>query len=112
MPTTTALEIPISTRSGLEIGTIAVEERTPGLVVGSFSAGPEYAAVERHFRYFEELVEAQTLSLTDQAAEAIDALGLMADVEGIAVPIRDVQIYSEGGASFRYAVSSNNGKHP
>ncbi len=112
MATLTALEYPIRTHSGSDIGTMVVEERESGRVCGLFIPGAAYPGVERHFRYFAELVEDQCLSLTDEAAAIIDELGLIAEVDGMMVPIHDVQIYSDSAASFRYSVAATNGKHP
>ncbi len=111
MPILIALEFPIRTHLGSVIGTMTVEDREPGRAYGTFAPGADYPSVEHHFRYFAELVEDQCLSLTDAAAAVIDSLGLIAEVDGMTVPIHDVQIYSDNAASFRYALAPTNGKH-
>ncbi len=87
---------------GLDIGSVLVEDRRAGLILGRFQSGAEYASVEPLFRYFAELVEDQVLSLTDEAGQAIDRLGLTAHVDGIPVKLHDIQIYADGAGSFRY----------
>ena len=102
MPTLTATEIGITDATGLDIGSFTVEERRPGQFLGQFRPGSDYPSVEPLFQNFAELVEDQVFSLTDQAAEEIDKLGLVAEVDGVTVPLHDVQIYADGAASFRY----------
>ena len=107
MATLTAIEIGITDATGLDIGSMIVEERRTGLILGQFHPGFDYQSVEPLFQYFVELVEDQVLSLTDQAATEIDKLGLLAEVDGVTVRLHDVQIYPDGAACFRYPASSN-----
>ena len=102
MHTAVAIEIAISDRTHRDIGVFLVEERRPGLVLGQFQPGADYASVEPLFRFFAELVEDQVLSLTEEAGETITRLGLSADVDGIPMKLHDVQIYADGAGSFRY----------
>ena len=84
--------------AGRAIGSLAVEEVEGNQRLGTFTPGPDYPAVEPLFRYFEELVEQQGLSLVDAADAAIQEIGpRLAD----GTPVHDVQIYSDGRASFR-----------
>jgi hypothetical protein len=94
--------------AGRDIGSLLVEERETDRLLGTFTPGADYPAVESLFRYFEELVEQQCLSLVDEADAAIQAIGpRLAD----GTPVHDVQIYSDGGASFRLpAAADRNGR--
>lgn len=102
MATLTAIEIGLTDATGLVIGSMFVDERQPGLVRGQFQPGVDYPSVEPLFQNFAELVEDQCLSLTDHAADEINKLGLLAEVDGVTVSLHDVQIYADGAASFRY----------
>ena len=102
MQTAIDAEIAIADPAHRDIGVFLIDERRPGLILGQFQPGSDYACVEPLFRYFAELVEDRALSLTDEAGEAIDRLGLTADVDGIPMKLRDVQIYADGAGSFRY----------
>ncbi len=102
MQTAIATEIAIADPDHRDIGIFLIDERRPGLILGQFQPGADYASVEPLFRYFAELVEDQVLSLTDDAGEAIDRLGLTADVDGVPMKLHDVQIYADGAGSFRY----------
>ena len=102
MQTAIATEIAIADLDHRDIGIFLIDERRPGLILGQFQPGADYASVEPLFRYFAELVEDQVLSLTDDAGEAIDRLGLTADVDGVPMKLHDVQIYADGAGSFRY----------
>lgn len=104
------LALAITDAIGRDLGSFAVEEVKPGLRLGTFTPGADYPAVAPLFRYFEELADNQVLSLVDQAADRIQAIGpRLAD----GTPIHDVQIYSDGGASFRLPTDlERNGSHP
>jgi len=102
---------PLTTRAGLHIGTVEVESTVDGRVEGTFTPGPDYLQVEPHFRHFEELVDGQILSLTDQAMAVIDGLGIVAHLPGGEFPVHEVQIYSDGGFSCRLPTTVVNGKH-
>jgi hypothetical protein len=99
----------ITDAAGRDIGSFHIEEVEPGRMLGTFTPGADYPAVAPLFAYFEELVDNQVLSLVDEAAEKIQAIGpRLAD----GTPIHDVQIYSDGGASFRLPPQSErNGAH-
>ncbi len=101
----------LTSRAGLNLGSIEVEKIEDGLVLGEFTPGPDYPVVKPHFLYFEELVEGQVLSLTDQAMEVIDGLGIIMSLPNGHHPVRDIQIYSDGGFSCRLPVAALNGKH-
>jgi hypothetical protein len=89
------------TSSGRSIGELNVEEVRGELLMGTFTPGPDYPAVEPLFRAFAEIVEDQVLSLLDQVTEPIEALGIrLAD----GTPVWDVQIYPDGNASCRVGV--------
>jgi len=92
----------LRTESGLCIGWFVTEELDGEYVRGAFTPGPDFPAVEPLFREFEELVNDQVLSLTDQAMAEIDRLGITVVLpNGCAVPVQDVQVYSDGVASYR-----------
>src|SRR3954451_4714129 len=88
---------------GRDLGSVAVESVHEGLIIGEFTPGPDYPAVEPVFREFSQMVEDFTLSLIDEAAAAIDRLGVTvrADASRPPVPVWDVQIYPDGGFSCR-----------
>lgn len=92
----------LRTASGLCIGWFTTEERDGEYVRGTFAPGADFPAVEPLFREFEELVNDQVLSLTDQAMARIDCLGITAvSPSGRETPIHDLQVYSDGLASYR-----------
>jgi hypothetical protein len=93
----------VTDADGRDLGTARVESVADGVILGDFTPGPDYPAVEPVFRAFAQLVEGQSLSLIDQAAEAIARLGVTVrpDGNGEAVPVDDVQIYPDGGFSCR-----------
>lgn len=84
--------------AGRDIGTLCVEEVRGDCLIGTFTPGADYPAVEPLFRAFAEIVEDQVLSLLDQVAAPIEALGIRLS-DG--TPVHDVQIYPDGGASCR-----------
>lgn len=89
--------------AGRDLGRVRVESVEDRLVLGDFDPGPDYPAVEPVFRHFAEVVEQQSFSYLDAAEAAVAAIGVAvrADGEGEPVPVSDVQIYPDGGASFR-----------
>lgn len=89
--------------AGRDLGQFRVESIQNGLVLGDFDPGPDYPAVEPVFRHFAEVVEQQSFSYLDAAEAAVAALGVTvrAGGEGQSIAVHDVQIYSDGGASFR-----------
>lgn len=94
----------LTDRAGRDLGRFEVESVQGNLVLGTFVPGPGFAEVEPLFRYFEELVDHQVLSLTDQAQVPIGELGIrFAD----GPHLTDVQIYSDGGASGRLPAGRN-----
>ncbi len=86
-----------------QLGQITVEGRENDLIVGGFVPGSAFPVVERLFRDFEAAVDAQALSVVEQLDAAIAALGLhLCFPDGSQrVDIHDVQIWSDGGISFR-----------
>ena len=95
----------LRTASGLCLGWFVTEELDGEYARGTFTPGPDFPAVEPLFREFEELVNDQVLSLTDRAMAAIDRLGITAvSPVGRAVEVHDVQLYSDGVASYRVRV--------
>lgn len=104
MPTATeTIVLGLSDSAGRDLGTVAVESIRDGLIVGDFTPGPDYPAVEPAFRAFSEMVEDFSLSLIDHAAEAIARIGVTvrADASHPPVAVWDVQIYPDGGFSCR-----------
>ncbi len=85
------------------LGRVGVERTEGELVLGTFSAGPAFPAVEHIFHDFEEAANAQALAVVEECDAAIAALGLHLQSpdgsQGIA--IHDVQIWSDGGMSCR-----------
>jgi len=87
------------------LGEVTVEGNENELVLGRFVPAAAFAAVADRFRAFEEAANAQALSAIDELDAAIAALGLsLVSVEGNQqIHAQDVQIWSDGGISFRLA---------
>ena len=85
------------------IGRFHIDAVEPTYVGGTFSAGADYGDVERLFTDFAEAAEAQALKIADDCMSVIDALDLrLIDTHGnTEVRIHDLQIWSDGNASFR-----------
>lgn len=90
-----------------DLGQFQVETAEGNRLLGRFRPGPDFATVEPLFRDFEELVNDQILSLTDEAQDRIHELGIQFDDGTL---LTDVQFYSNGAASCRLA-AERNGKH-
>ena len=86
---------------GRRLGRVQIERREGELLFAQFTAGPDYCAVRSLFEQFEEAADSQALAAVDRADAAIRALGLtFAAAEGEpAVPLSDVQIWSDGRMS-------------
>jgi hypothetical protein len=88
------------------LGQIEIEREDAGLVVGEFIPEPAFSAVQPLFREYEEAVNVQALSVVDSLDTKIDQLGLCVTLpDGEKVAIHDVQIWSDGGISFRRSTS-------
>lgn len=100
--------------AGRDIGRLAVEEVEGNQLLGTFTPGPDYPAVEPVFRHLAEVVEQQSFSYLDAAEAAVAALGVAVrgGGEGDPVPVHDVQIYPDGGASFRLPLAPGRNGRP
>ncbi len=96
---------------GRDLGRVVIDGAEGGWMQGTFTPGPDYPAVERHFTHFAELVEGQVLSLTDQAQEAINQLGIVLHSPGGAFRAVNAQIDSDNGFACRLPLAAMNGKH-
>ncbi len=106
----TTLEL--SDAAGRDLGAVAVESVEGELVLGTFSPGPDYGAVEPVFRELAEMVESFSLHRVDEAFAAIAGLGVTVRLDGVgpAVAAGDVQIDSDGGfACLLPATAERNG---
>jgi hypothetical protein len=76
------------------LGHVTVENVEGELLLGQFTARPEFASVEQLFAEHEELVNHQVFNLADQAEAAIEELRLsLRSPDGRGnYPVRDVQI--------------------
>ena len=85
------------------LGSIQIMRQEGTLLFGMFQPGVAFAHVAQLFRDFEAAVEVQALYAIEALDTAIGALGLHlhdpASLEAIA--ITDVQIWSDGGMTFR-----------
>jgi len=89
------------------VGQINLEREEGNLFFGKFIPGPAFASVEKLFRDFEEAVNVQALSVVDELDAAIGALGLyLRSPNGARSEIHDVQIWSDGGITYRVRESS------
>lgn len=86
-----------------QIGRITIETRENDLIIGKFVPGSAFPAVEQLFRDFEAAADAQALSVVDELDAAIAALGLhLRSLDGSQrIDVQDVQIWSDGGITFR-----------
>ena len=88
---------------GRDIGTIVVESIRDDLLLGTFTPGPDYAAVRPLFLDFEEAADAQALGVVDEYEKEIEGIGLHIRPRGDAVVrVYDVQIWTDGGVSCRF----------
>jgi hypothetical protein len=89
--------------AGRDFGSVAVESMADGLILGTFTPGPDYPAVEPRFAYFAEVADTNSLSFLDEAEAGIAALGVRLRVadEADPVAVSDVQIFPDGGFSCR-----------
>src|SRR5262249_28344527 len=84
------------------IGHVAVEGNEGELVEGTFVPGPAFADVEPLFRAFEEAANSQALRVVEDLAARLAALGLaLRSPDARRIDIHDVQIWGDGGISFR-----------
>ena len=90
-------------RQGQQIGQIEIERREEDLIVGRFSPGPAFSAVQHFFQEFEEAANLQALSVIDELDTAIAALGLQVQTPGDQqrLAAHDVQIWSDGSITCR-----------
>ena len=90
------------------IGDLTVERRENDLVFAHIEPGPDFTSVEPLFRAFEEAVELQARKRVDELDAEIAALKLhLTTADGSeSVPIRDVQIWSDGEMSCRIAADA------
>ena len=103
----------LSNPDGRELGKVRIDRIEGDLVLGAFTPGADFDAVRPVFVAFEEAVERQVLSEVDRLDREIAAIQLCVrnGTEG-AEAVRDVQIYRDGGVSFRLsAVAERNGVH-
>jgi len=89
--------------SGVELGTVSIDDIEDGRISGEFASSPGFAAVESIFRFFTEVVEQQSFSYLDQVESEIARLGITICWKGHsdAHAVHDVQIYTDGGFSCR-----------
>jgi hypothetical protein len=88
---------------GRRLGSVTIKRREGNLLFARFVPGRDFPAVESLFEQFEEAANSQALAAVDRIDAAIRALGLkLAAAEGEpAVPLSDVQIWSDGQMSCR-----------
>ncbi|MBI1923028.1 hypothetical protein HYR99_02135 [Candidatus Poribacteria bacterium] len=85
-----------------QMGEVTIERHEGNLILGTFVPCPAFSATEQIFQDFEEAVEVQALNVVDELDAQIAELGLhLRFPDGKRIKIHDVQIYSDGGMSFR-----------
>ncbi len=101
--------ISLTDAAGRHLGSTRVESVSEGLVLGEFTPGPGYPAVEAVFRHFADVVDQQAFTYADEAEAAIARLGITIRSEGRggSIPVHDVQIYPDGGFSCRLPAGRN-----
>jgi hypothetical protein len=95
---------------GRVVGRITLEEQEGDLLCGRFQPEVAFATAAPLFQAFEKAVNAQALSVVDELDRGIDALGFAVTLAGSAqaLPIKDLQIWSDGGVSCRLVDSKQN----
>jgi hypothetical protein len=85
------------------LGQVRVERTEADLVLGNFVPGPGFPAVQSVFLAFEKAANSQALAVVDELDAAIAALGLhlRSPDSPQRFDIHDVQIWSDGGITFR-----------
>jgi hypothetical protein len=106
MPLQVGQSVELVDTRGRRLGRLAIDGVNADLVEGIFTRGPDYAAVEPLMRAFEEAVEGHALGGADRHLQTIDALDLRLETsaDSMRMPVRDVQIWSDGGMSCRLRV--------
>src|SRR5438105_4279549 len=99
---TTTDVLQLSDAAGRDLGQVRVESYSDGLFLGDFDAGPDYPSVEPIFRHLADVIEQASFSYLDVAEAAVARLGItIRTADGQPVPVRDIQIYPDGGFSCR-----------
>jgi hypothetical protein len=95
--------------SGRQIGQVVIERSEGDLVTGEFSPGPAFTEVQGLFQAFEEAADLQALSAVDELDTQIGSLGLHArdPDDSQCIGVHDLQIWSDGGVSFRLGTPSS-----
>jgi hypothetical protein len=93
---------------GRRLGEVVIDRIEGDLVFGSFTPGPEFAAVQAMFAEFVEAANEQLLSIVARLDDEIKRLGLRLNApDGAEMPaIRDVQI-ADGSINFRTGPSDS-----
>lgn len=92
---------------GQQIGQVSICRTEDDLLFGTFTPGPGFPSVQAVFHAFEEAVNLQALSLVDERADAIAALGLSLRPAGAShdLPVHDAQLWSDGNFTCRVSAS-------
>ncbi len=101
--------ISLTDAAGAVLGSARVESVSAGLILGDFTPGPGFRAVEAVFRHFADVVDQQAFTYADEAEAAVARLGIAIRPSGRGepIPVHDVQIYPDGGFSCRLPAGRN-----
>jgi hypothetical protein len=92
---------------GSVLGSVHIVELRGDLILGEFTAGQGFHAVEHLFAAFEEAANAQVFSTLDKLGDAIDALRLAIGPDNAhRTEVHDVQIFNRRDISLRVKLGS------
>lgn len=91
----------LSTENGRNLGQLQLESMTEKVCCGTFVEGPDFDSVRELFRELDDVVNNQLLANVDQVTDRIASLHPKLFLSGTSIPIYDLQIYNDGGVSFR-----------
>jgi hypothetical protein len=89
-------------------GQVVIEQIAGGSILGKFSPGPDYPAVQQLFHDFEEMVNQQVFPVADELGAAIDSLEmrLCSPQDARTWEVCDVQIMNGEDLSCRFKSGS------
>jgi hypothetical protein len=90
------------------LGRIAIDQVRDRRILGTFTPGPDFAAIEPLVREYEEIINDQIFSLLDEFAAKFEQLGLhLISADGQLIgPVDDLQIASDGGTLVQLGASA------
>jgi hypothetical protein len=95
--------LPLSTAEGAPLADVVVDRAAGDRCSGTLRFRDGSESLRAELRELEELVNDQIFPLVDEVQARLDARGLVLAHRGVAVPVRDLQVFGEGDVSFRCA---------